>query len=109
MMDNNQLRFETNDELFDFYTNSTIFLGIVIDNYFFGDGKIFHTEDGKPTDRVAQREEFHLTDKEREAIATLCFVYIAGYNDAVSRILSEYVAAQTKEQGTIIVPSHLKN
>lgn len=103
------LSFETNEALYDFYTNSTIFLGIVVNDYFFGKGAIFHAEDGKPTERRVQRDELNLTDKEREAIATLCFVYIAGYNDAVSRILSEYIAEQTNQQGTIIVPSHLKN
>lgn len=103
------LSFDTNEALYDFYTNSTIYLGIVVNDYFFGNGAIFHAEDGKPTERGVQRGELNLTDKERQAIATLCFVYISGYNDAVSRILSEYISEQTKQRGTIIVPSHLKN
>jgi hypothetical protein len=103
------LSFDTNEALYDFYTNSTIYLGIVVNDYFFGKGAIFHAEESKPTERVVQRGELNLTDKEREAIATLCYVYIAGYNDAVSRILSQYIAEQAKQQGTIIVPNELLN
>lgn len=35
------LSFDTNEALYDFYTNSTIYLGVVVNDYFFGNGAIF--------------------------------------------------------------------
>ncbi|MEM2049553.1 MAG: hypothetical protein QXZ11_00335 [Thermoproteota archaeon] len=106
----NGIVFRSGAELYDWYTSNKINFGVVVDEFFFGDGAIFHASfaDKTITDQPYTREEFDskVDAMMLQAFGLMASMYLIGYAQAITALLQ--AEAEKAHEPLILVPQNGK-
>lgn len=101
------LKFQTAGEFFQWYIANKIHMGLVVDGFYLGDGKILKANftDKTITNQELTREEFErLCDEQTlRALGLLATMYLIGYTQAFIDVLKH--VAEGEETPHLIIPA----
>lgn len=101
------LKFRSAGDFWDWYIGNKINMGLVVDEFCLGDGKILKANFAEKTitDQELTREEFERLCDEQTlgALGLMATMYLIGYTQAVAEILKQ--AAEEEETPHLIIPA----
>lgn len=107
----NGIVFRTGGELYDWYTANQVHFGVVVDEFYFGDGQIYKASftDRSITDQPYTREEFDqkVDATMLQAFGLMASMYLVGYAQAITALLQ--AEAEKENEPLILVPQNGKH